>query len=297
MHCLGERGGVQWSKDGKCRVFGSGSWAWVKTRRRWRPVVYRRRPLNGDSRPRWGEAERAAFLASIRLFAALPPTILTQIARHFRPRYLQRGEVVFLKGLPATELNLLATGRIKVVRETEDGQEIILRQIGPGDIFGGAGGWGERVYPASALAQEAAVMLQLPAAEFQGLLSSHVEFAVAVIRELGVRLREAEARIRDLQAESAERRLAHALLRLAQQEHGVPPTLTLTRQDLAELAGTTIGTASRMVSVWRRQGIIAAGRERITILHPAALRAIADATGATTGRDGGAEQAPPGNPR
>lgn len=77
--------------------------------------------LNGDSRPRWGEAERAAFLASIRLFAALPPTILTQIARHFRPRYLQCGEVVFLKGLPATELNLLTTGRITVVRETADG--------------------------------------------------------------------------------------------------------------------------------------------------------------------------------
>ena len=141
-------------------------------------------------------------------------------------------------------------------------------------------------------------MLQLSAAECQRLLSSHVESAVAVIRELGVRLREAEARIRDLKAESAERRLAHALLRLAQQEHGTPPTLTLTRQDLAELAGTTIGTASRMVSVWRRQGIIAAGRERFTILHPASLRAIADATGAaTTWRDSGAELAPPGNHR
>lgn len=230
----------------------------------------------GDS-PRWGVAEQVAFLTSVRLFAPLPPATLAQIARHFRPRRVQRGEFVFLKGLPATDLNLLATGRIKVVRETEDGREVILRQIGPGDIFGGAGGWGESVYPASALAQEDALVLQLPAAEFQQLLSNHVEFAVAVIHELGLRLREAEARIRDLQAESAERRLAHALLRLAQkQEYSALPTLTLTRQDLAELAGTTIGTASRMVSAWRQQGIITAGRERLTIRRPDALRAIAE---------------------
>ena len=230
-----------------------------------------------DSRPRWGEAERVAFLTSVRLFAPLPPAILAQLARHFRPRHVRRGEVVFLKGLPATDLNLLATGRIKIVRETDDGREVILRQIAPGDIFGGAGGWGESVYPASALAQEDALVLQLPAAEFKGLLSSHVEFAVAVIHELGLRLREAEARIRDLQAESAECRLAHALLRLAQkQDQGAPPTVTLTRQDLAELAGTTIGTASRALTMWRHQGIIAAGRERVTILRLDTLLAIAD---------------------
>jgi len=230
-----------------------------------------------DHPPRWGEAERAAFLASVRLFAPLPPAILAQIARHFRPRHVQRGEVVFLKGLPATDLSLLATGRIKVVRETEDGREVILRQIRPGDIFGGAGGWGESVYPASALAQEEALVLQLPAAEFQHLLSSHVEFAVAVIHELGLRLREAEARIRDLQAESAECRLAHAVLRLAQkQERGGPPTLTLTRQDLAELSGTTVATASRTVRAWHNQGLVDAGRERVTILRPNALRAIAE---------------------
>jgi CRP-like cAMP-binding protein len=249
--------------------------------------------------PRWGETERVAFLTSVRLFAPLPPAILAQIARHFRPRHVQRGEFVFLKGLPATDLNLLVTGRIKVVRETEDGREVILRQIGPGDIFGGAGGWGESVYPASALAQEDAVVLQLPAAEFKDLLSSHVEFAFAVIHELGLRLREAESRIRDLQAESAECRLAHALLRLAQkQQVGGPATVTLTRQDLAELAGTTISTASRMVSLWRQQGIIAAGRERLTILRPDALLAIAEATAEPTTRlKSGIEPAPPDNRR
>lgn len=232
----------------------------------------------------WGGAERVALLASVRLFAALPPAVLVTVARHFLPHHFQHGEFVFLKGMPATALNLLASGRIKVISETEEGREVILRQIGPGEIFGGAGVWGESVYPASAVVQEDAVVLQLPASEFQALLAGHFELSLAVIQELGLRLREAEARIRDLQAEHVERRLARALVRLATQQ-GHSPTVAvglvvlLTRQDLAAVAGTTLSTASRTLSAWDQQGIITTGRERVTIRQPAVLLALADDEG------------------
>jgi CRP-like cAMP-binding protein len=233
-------------------------------------------------RRRWtSTAERTPFLAGVRLFRELPPELLREVAERLRVKLVARGDFVFLEGAAARSLNLLAEGRVKVVRETEEGREVILRQIDPGEIFGGAGGWGEPVYPASARAQEDAVVLQLPAEAFTALLRAQPELALAVIRELGARLREAEARIRDLQSERVERRLARALLRLAGKvgepgDRGIEVGVPLTRQDLAELAGTTLSTASRTISAWDQRGIIAAGRERVTILRPHDLVAIAD---------------------
>jgi CRP-like cAMP-binding protein len=225
--------------------------------------------------------ERTPLLATVRLFRELPPDLLRAVAARLRVKRVARGDFVFLEGDVARSLNLLAEGRVKVVRETEDGREVILRQIQPGEIFGGAGGWGEPVYPASARAQEPAVVLQLPADAFTTLLREQPDFALAVIRELGTRLREAEARIRDLQSERVERRLARALLRLASKagvpsDRGIEVGVPLTRQDLAELAGTTLSTASRTLAAWDQQGIIAAGRERVTIRRPHALVAIAE---------------------
>ncbi len=240
------------------------------------PPAGRRRETAGS----WGVAARQALLGQRRLFRALPEATLREVAARFQPRRLARGAFVFVEGEPAETISLVAAGRVKVVRTTEDGREVILRVLGAGELFGGAGGWGETRYPASAVAQEPSVVLQLPAHEFTRLLSTHPDFALAVIRELGTRLREAEARIRDLQTEPVPRRLARALLRLADRASpagdGATVVVRLTRRDLAELAGTTLSTASRTLSAWSQAGIIAAGRERVEIRDLRALRAIAE---------------------
>lgn len=228
----------------------------------------------------WDVSSRVSFLAGTGLFRSLPEATLRAIAERMRVRSFPRGGIAFHAGTPAAALHLLASGRVKIVRETEDGREVILRLIGPGEIFGGAGGWGEDVYPASAVIQEDAVVLQLDTREFRALLGGQPDFALAVVRELGMRLREAEARIGELQAERVERRLAHALLRAAEKQgrRDDESTLTvmLTRQDLAELAGSTLSTASRTLSAWEERGLVRAGRERVTILQPLTLAALAD---------------------
>jgi CRP-like cAMP-binding protein len=236
--------------------------------------------------PPWDAARRAALLRSVALFGTLPVPLLERIAAHFQPRRFARGEFVFFEGEASTSLNVLAEGRVKVVRETEEGQEVILRLIAPGELFGAAGGWGEAVYPATARAQEDAVVLQVPADCFEQLMATEPPLAHAVVRDLSSRLREAEDRIRALQTERVERRLARALLRLARKTQaralarGAPargaPDLTLTRQELADLAGTTLFTASRTLSAWDQRGIVAAGRERVTLVAPSRLREIAE---------------------
>ena len=230
---------------------------------------------------RWDPAGRAAFLATVPLFGWLPPDTVRHVAGLFRPKRVRRGAFLFHAGAPAETLHLLAEGRMKVIRTTEDGQEIILRVIAPGEIFGSAGGWGAPAYPASAVALEDALVLQLPAREFATLLRTHPDFTLALVREIGSRLREAEERILELQTQRVERRIARVLLRLAHKTGvktaaGTAIGLPLSRQDLAELAGTTLSTASRTLSAWEQRGLVAAGRERVTIRDPHGLVALAE---------------------
>ncbi len=237
--------------------------------------------MAADAPRRWTRDERFGFLLTVRLFAGLPVAVVREVAGRLRITHLERGEFAFTEGTPAVALCLLATGRIKIVGETEEGRDVILRVIGPGEIFGGAAGWGEPVYPASAVAIEPSTVLLAPAPVVAALLASSAPFALAVARELSTRLREAESRIRELQTERVERRLARTLLRLATKTgtktaEGIELGLPLRRQDLAELAGTTLSTASRILSGWDERGIILAGRERVVLRTPHLLVAIAD---------------------
>ncbi len=253
---------------------------------RCRPAIRERESLAGGgyqmmTEPRWDLGRREAFLSTVRLFQRLSSETLSTVAERFQPKRFRDGEFIFFEGDRASEVSLLASGRVKVVRETEEGREVILRLIQPGEIFGAAGMWGEPEYPASALALEDVLILQLPAPELAALVTRSPEFAQAVIRELGTRLREAEARIRELQTERAERRIARALLRLANKagvrnETGIEIGIPLSRQDLAELSGTTLSTASRTLSAWDRLGLIVAARERVTIVRFHELVAVAE---------------------
>ncbi len=229
----------------------------------------------------WELRERTIFLAGVPLFSHLSVDTLRAIATQMRVRHIEDGDFVFLAGTVADSVNLLAEGRIKVIRETEAGQEVILRIIQPGELFGGAGGWGEVHYPASAVALGQAVVLRLPARSFASLVAKYPDFAMAVIHQLAERLRLAERRIEELQTQRVERRIAHTLLRLAEKtgvktEDGIRINLPLSRQDLADLTGTTLSTASRTLSAWDHQGLIRAGRERVTILQAHRLVAIAN---------------------
>ena len=229
----------------------------------------------------WDAERRAALLATTRLFGGLPADVLAAVAARCRPRRLRRGGIVFLEGDPAAAVHILAAGRIKLVQETEDGRAVILRLVRPGETFGAAGGWGETRYPATAVALDEVVVLHLPAADFEALVAGYPAVALAVVRELGARLRDAEARIRELQTERVERRIARTLLRLAQAGDGHPgaavgPEVPLSRQDLADLCGTTLSTASRVLAAWHRRGLVMAGRERVVIRRPPDLAAIAE---------------------
>lgn len=229
----------------------------------------------------WGLERRALLLGRVRPFDHLDVVTLASVAGRCRVRVCDKGAIVFVEGQPAEAVHILAEGEVRVVRETDDGREVILRLIQPGEMFGGAGGWGADRYPATTVAADASVVLVLLAADFAALIREHAEFAVAVVRELDSRLRDAEARIQELQTERVQRRIARMLLRLANRtgtrtDNGIEIDATLSRQAIADLCGTTLSTASRVLSGWDRQGILVAGREHVVIVRPHDLVAIAE---------------------
>ena len=202
------------------------------------------------------------------------------LADRFRPRAIGRAEFVYLEGDTADTMHVAAHGRIKILRETAEGKQVILRLIQPGEAFGVSGGWGGSTYPASAQALDPGIVLALPARALRVLLEQHPQLALALIQELGSRLREADARILDLQTEGADARIARALLRIAgtvtaPTHDATRAGISLTRQDLALLSGSTLSTASRALSAWHRRGIVGAFRERVVILDRRALEEIA----------------------
>src|SRR5688572_27140271 len=97
----------------------------------------------------WNAAAREAFLLTSPPFRGLAPATVVRLAARLRPRSVRRGGFVFLAGAAASALSLLAAGRIKIVGDAGASHEVTLRLLGPCDLFGGAGVWGEAVYPAS----------------------------------------------------------------------------------------------------------------------------------------------------
>ena len=226
----------------------------------------------------WDAPRRAALLAQVSLFAGIPPPAIDDLATRFKPRAVARAGFIFLEGAPAGTLHLVADGRVKIVRETTGGKQVILRLIHPGEPFGLSGIWGGATYPATAQALDRVVLLQLPVRELRELLAAHPSIALALIDELASRLREAEGRILDLQTEGVESRIARTLLRLASASSSAEPvSLAISRQDLADLCGTTLTTASRTLSAWHRQGFVLALRERVVIADRPSLEGISRA--------------------
>jgi CRP-like cAMP-binding protein len=113
------------------------------------------------------------------------------------------------------------------------------------------------------------------------LMEQCPRIAINAIQILAERIREFQDRIRELATERVERRIARALLRLARQSgkkvsEGVLIDLPLTRQDLAEMSGTTLYTVSRTLSQWESQGLVYASREKVIIRYPHGLVMIAE---------------------
>lgn len=220
-------------------------------------------------------------IAGLKTFAGWSPADLDALLGLARSTRFPKGSNVFEQGAPASSFYLLLDGHVQATKLTPDGRQIIIRYIEPGELFGIAAQIRQKAYPASAKAIVDSVALVWPSAAWPELAGKFPALSASVLQALGSRLAEANARVMEMSTEAVERRVAHALLRLAKQsgrkvEGGVEIVFPITRQDLAEMTGTTLFTVSRILRAWRDDGLVASGRRRIVIRKPDRLSSLAD---------------------
>lgn len=227
--------------------------------------------------------ERPA-IAALPPFEGLSPADLDVVLAHARTMRYPRDSAVFEQDAPATSFFLLLEGHVRVARITPEGEQVTSRYTNEGEMFGLGVAMGQATYPATAIAAVDCVALAWPASAWPILSQRFPGFATFAYRTIGDWLQETHTQMQQLVTAQVEQRVAGALLRLIRQAgrktaKGIEIDFPITRQDIAEMTATTLHTVSRLMSAWEEKGIVASGRQKVTIIDPHALMLIAEQRG------------------
>jgi len=226
--------------------------------------------------------QASQLLAGVPLFRGLDREALAAAAVDARLVRAAAGRTFFREGEPARLFFVLRRGRVKFTQISAEGHEVILRVVGPGEPFGGVAAIADNAtYPVTARALEASEAHAWDGPRIAALMHRFPPIAINAARMIADRLHELRGPHRELMTERVERRIARALLRLAQHAGrrvaaGVEIDFPLSRQDLAQMTGTTLFTVSRTLSGWEDDGLIATGRRRVVVRQPHRLVRIAE---------------------
>jgi CRP-like cAMP-binding protein len=220
-------------------------------------------------------------LAATDLFAELPIPVLEIIAATARQRTVSPGTRIFNQGDENVRAHAVIQGSVRISQTGSDGARMVVRFIGPGEMFGTVALFTDGRYPADAVALQETLEASWSEPELFDLMSRYPQIAVNIIRIVGKRLQEVQNRMRELATLRAEQRIAHALMRLARQSGhssaaGMAITFPLRRKDVADIAGTTLHTASRVLTGWEKAGLLVSQRRRLTVRNPSELLRIAE---------------------
>lgn len=186
-----------------------------------------------------------------------------------------RGETIFREGDAADRIWFVLEGRVKIVKAAGD-RDVIIEILGEGEPVGTVAVYENRPFPATAVALEGSKLLSMPEREFFQLLSSEPELTRRLLAGLTMRLMAVNKRIADMTG-SVEARASRLFLTLAgrigraDQSGGIEIPLALSRQEIADLLGTTLETAIRLMSRWQKEGTVLTRPEGFYIPDRAAL--------------------------
>ena len=222
-----------------------------------------------------------SLIQSLPVFSAMDDVELDDVISRATALRIPKGAAVFEQGETAKAFYVLLNGRLKVMKLTPDGQQVVIRFVVPGDIYGIAKALNREDYPATATALVDSVTLAWDMAVWDEFMDRHPAFARNVMRMLGRRIEEAHTRLKEMATQDVEHRVAHAVLRLVSQsgrnvEGGVLVDFPVTRQEIAEVSGTTMHSVSRVLSAWENAGLVVVGRQKVIVCDLERLSRIAE---------------------
>jgi CRP/FNR family transcriptional regulator len=220
------------------------------------------------------------LLQRVPLFRSLGEEDSKRLAELADRRLFNKGEALFQEGDPSDALFVVVQGRVKVHKITPSGKDVILELFGAGDPIGAVAVYEEQPYPASATAITDCVCLAFPSAGFFALLAESPTLVRGLLIGLTWRLMELTNRLTDLTGGKIEPRMARLFVKLMEDRgrregEAIFIPLTLSRQELADLTGTTIETCIRIMSRWGKESLVLTEEEGFRVLDPEALEVLA----------------------
>ncbi|HJP84330.1 MAG TPA: Crp/Fnr family transcriptional regulator [Fimbriimonadaceae bacterium] len=223
--------------------------------------------------------EKPSILSSLEacsILNALTKQERESLADQCYMAYAERGEIIWLSGAPSLNFAIVGVGFVKMTRTTPQGSEVAIELLGPGQCLGLLVAIEGREYPLSAIAVTNTWYVKIPTRAFMDVYNANGNLRDHILRGIAPRLRKAHDMMARMSTGRVEQRIAAVLLILAD-SYGEPTNagtriaVPLTRQDLSEMAGTTVETSIRVMSKLQKEGIIATDKQLISILDADSL--------------------------
>ena len=214
--------------------------------------------------------ESTQILRGVPIFSDIDDNELGKIARVGARKKYKKGSIILLEEDAGTALFVIVSGKVKIVRADDEGKEVILSILGENDFFGEMSIIDGLSRSASVVAITKADVFLLHRQDFIDLLHEYPVVAIGLLRELTMRLRKADAQIKSLSLKDAAGRVANVILQLADdigkiRKGRVEIDEMPLQQDLANMAGTSRETISRMLHQFVKKGHIALEGNRLII--------------------------------
>jgi len=219
-------------------------------------------------------SEKIALVRQLTLFSDVDPETCATVISAACEKRLWRRQPIFFEGDPVQQVMMLLSGCVKITQQGPSGNEVILRLGGTGEMVGDFHPSANYTHSSTAQTVQDAVALVWEVANFEKLLDRFPAFRRNTVRALEERLREMEQRFREVATLNVGPRLSSELIRLSNRFGcGVNGRgeIHLSREELAELTGSTLSTVSRLLCRWQKLGIVTIRREVVQIRDFAAL--------------------------
>jgi CRP-like cAMP-binding protein len=224
-------------------------------------------------------SHRAERVLPFPLFSNISSADYTKIVSVAHQKDFHRRQTIFLEGDPVRQILVLTSGCAKITQLGQNGTEVILRLNGPGDVVGVFGDCSGVNHRSTARSLQLSTALIWEAAVFEGLMDRFPILRRNTVRILGERLLELEERFREVCTEKVASRLSSQIIRLLDQVgRRVNGTIeiSLSREELAQLTGTTLFTVSRLLSEWEQRGILVTRRKAVSVRNFQALEELSE---------------------
>mgnify|MGYP001587376325 CR=1 FL=1 len=215
----------------------------------------------------------------IPIFSMLNASDMEEVKPYLIPAKFKKKEVIFSEGDPSDWLYVVTKGKVKITKLSQSGREIILEIIPPMDFFGGVAVMRGFPYPANAVAMDDAELLKISRSNLMRILDRFPNLMYCMAMNIGDRIKGSHEALKNIAVEKVESRIASLLIKLADKagsktDDSVAIDMKLTKQDIAEMVGTTVETSIRTMSKFKKLGIVSEKSGKIVIKDLTKLKSL-----------------------